>query len=385
MIFIINLVQGNVLKISRLLFIAVLIMAAFVKVLPAGVRSETVRVAILKGVDEVRVEGGGLLATDERGYPLSFESSLLIRKQSADFLIAGGKSFRKLTISPAAILRINGKNYRGLFDFYPVEKGVLVVNEIPVEEYLVGLINCEISSLWPVEAVKTQAVIARSYAIYQKDARRNALYHLESSVMDQVYDGIDIEDSRAARAVDETAGEVLAYNGGVIQAFYHSNCGGHTEAAENVWGAGIPYLQGVECRYCLNTPSAKWEIALPMKKIEALLKSGGYPVAGLKEVRTGRINRSGRIMDMALASAKGDVTMSAVNFRKAIGYSVIKSTNFTVRQKGDELQFSGAGNGHGVGLCQWGSKQRAGDGFNYREILAYYYPGVRLEKLKQQY
>jgi len=372
------------LKISRLLFIAVLIMAAFATVLPAGVRSETVRVAILKGVDEVRVEGDGLLATDERGYPLSFESTLLIRRQSADFLLAGGKNLRKLTISPATTLRINGKNYRGLFDFYPAEKGVLVVNEIPVEEYLVGLINCEISSLWPAEAVKAQAVIARSYAIFQKDARRNALYHLESSVMDQVYDGVDIEDSRAARAVDETAGEVLTYNGGIIQAFYHSNCGGHTEAAENVWGAGISYLQGVECRYCLNTPSARWEMVLPLKRIESLLKSGGYPVAGLKEIRTGRHNRSGRITDMTLAAAKGDVTISAVNFRKTIGYSVIKSTNFSVRQKGDELLFSGAGNGHGVGLCQWGSKQRAGDGFNYREILAYYYPGVRIEKLKQQ-
>jgi stage II sporulation protein D len=89
-------------------------------------------------------------------------------------------------------------------------------------------------------------------------------------------------------------------------------------------------------------------------------------------------------MEMTFSAAKGELTMSAVNFRKAIGYTVIKSTNFTVRQKGDDLVFSGAGNGHGVGLCQWGSKQRAGDGFNYLEILAYYYPGARLEKLKQQ-
>jgi stage II sporulation protein D len=87
---------------------------------------------------------------------------------------------------------------------------------------------------------------------------------------------------------------------------------------------------------------------------------------------------------MTFSAAKSDVTITAVNFRKAIGYSVIKSTNFTIRQKGDDVQFSGAGNGHGVGLCQWGSKQRAGDGFNYREILAYYYPGTRLEKLKEQ-
>lgn len=357
--------------------------AALVRLLPAGVKSESVRVAILKGIDEVRVEGEGLLATDDRGYPLSLEASFQMRKQAEGILVAGGKTFSRLRVAPPSTLRINGKSYRGVFDFYPMGKGVLVVNELPIEEYLVGLINCEISSLWPVEAVKAQAVIARSYAIFQKDARRNALYHLESTVMDQVYDGVDIEDSRAARAVSDTAGEVLVFGGGIIQAFYHSNCGGHTEAAENVWGGDVPYLQGVECRYCLNTPSSRWEISLPLKKTEALLKSAGYQLAGLKEVRAGRVNRSGRVIDMIFSGSKGELSVPAVNFRKAVGYSVIKSTNFTVRQKGDELFFSGAGNGHGVGLCQWGSKQRAGDGFNYREILAYYYPGVRIEKLKQ--
>lgn len=371
-------------KFSRHLMIAALIVAALVRILPAGVSAETVRVAIFKGVDEIKVDGDGLLAADERGYPLALDGPFQLRKQGDGLLVSCGKTVSRLRVSPPSTLRINGKTYRGVFDFYPLDKGVLVVNELPIEEYLVGLINCEISSLWPVEAVKAQAVIARSYAIYQKDARRNALYHLESSVMDQVYDGVDIEDSRAARAVSDTVGEVLVYGSGIIQAFYHSNCGGHTESAENVWGGDVPYLQGVECRYCLNTPSARWEISLPLKKTEALLKSAGYQVAGLREVRTGRPNRSGRVTGLTLSGSKGDVSIPAVNFRKAIGYGVIKSTNFTVRQKGDDLFFSGAGNGHGVGLCQWGSKQRAGDGFNYREILAYYYPGVRIEKLKQQ-
>jgi stage II sporulation protein D len=223
----------------------------------------------------------------------------------------------------------------------------------------------------------------RSYAIYQKDARRNSLYHLESSVMDQVYDGIEIEDSRAARAVQETEGEVLVYSGGVIQAFYHSNCGGHTEAAQNVWGADIPYLQGVDCKYCLNAPSSRWEQNLPLKKIENQLKSAGYQVSGLYSIRAGKTNRSGRLQNLILSLPKGDVAITAVNFRKAVGYSVIKSTNFSVRSSGENAVFSGLGNGHGVGLCQWGSKQRAGDGFNYREILSYYYPGVKIEKLKQ--
>jgi stage II sporulation protein D len=96
----------------------------------------------------------------------------------------------------------------------------------------------------------------------------------------------------------------------------------------------------------------------------------------------GAINRSGRLQDIIIITAKGEQIIPAVIFRKTIGYSVIKSTNFTVRTRGNDLLFSGAGNGHGVGLCQWGAKQRAADGFNYREILSYYYSGVRIERLK---
>jgi stage II sporulation protein D len=348
----------------------------------AAIRSESVRVAIIKGAEEITIDGEGLLAADEKGEPIWLNNPATFKRGFNSVFSVDGKAFKRLTVSAPAKIRINGKNYRGLFDFYPTDKGILLVNEIPIEEYLVGLINCEISSLWPIESVKAQAVIARSYAIYQKDARRGALYHLESSVMDQVYDGVDIEDNRAARAVQETAGEVLTYSGAVIQAFYHSNCGGHTESAQKVWGADLPYLQGVDCRYCLNAPSARWETALSLKKLELLLKAAGYRASDLSSIRTGGNNRSGRLQDITLLTTKGEFAISAVNFRKAIGYSVIKSTNFTVRKRGDELIFSGMGNGHGVGLCQWGSKQRAGDGFSYREILAYYYPGVRIEKVK---
>src|SRR6185369_8627869 len=100
----------------------------------------------------------------------------------------------------------------GVAEITLADKGLLVVNELPLEDYLVGLINCEISSAWPIEAIKAQAVIARTYALNRKESRKNAPYHLESSVIDQVYDGCLIEDSRARRGVTETDGEVLTYN-----------------------------------------------------------------------------------------------------------------------------------------------------------------------------
>ena len=344
----------------------------------AAVRPETIRVALVKGAETLRIDGTGLLVTDSTGLPLRLEMPLEA-KRTRDGLSVNGRSVPGLVVSAPVRVTVNGKGYRGLLEISAAERGLLVVNELPLEEYLIGLINCEISSAWPMEAVKAQAVIARSYAVYQKQARRGAPYQLESSVMDQVYEGCDVEDSRAARGVQETAGEVLSWEGKVIQAFYHSNCAGHTESSERVWGLSIPYLRGVPCQYCQANP-VKWEQVIPLKKVEAALRGAGYQVAGIRELKVQGRNDSGRVQDVAVYSGKGKLSVPSVAFRKALGYGVVKSTNFELRVSGDDCLISGVGSGHGVGLCQWGAKQRAADGFNYREILSYYYPGVTLGK-----
>jgi stage II sporulation protein D len=344
----------------------------------AALRPETVRVALLRGADSVRIDGAGVLLSDGNGEPLRLDMPLEVRRYR-DGLSVNGRSVHSLVASAAARVTVNGKGYRGVLEVSAADKGLLVVNELPLEEYLVGLINCEISSAWPMEAIKAQAVIARSYAMYQKQARRGAPYQLESSVMDQVYGGCDLEDSRAARGVEETAGEVITYGDKVIQAFYHANCAGHTEAAKNVWGQQVSYLRGVPCQYCLEANPIRWELNLPLKKVEAALRGAGFQLWGVRDVRVEQRNESGRVQEIAVTGSR-TVIMSGVTFRKALGYGAVKSTNFDVAVSGDECRISGAGSGHGVGLCQWGAKQRAADGFDYREILSYYYPGVKLAK-----
>jgi len=345
----------------------------------AALRPETIRVALLKGVEALNIDGTGVLLTDGAGLPLRLEMPLDIRRVG-NRLQVNGRTVPGLIASAPVRVTVNGKGYRGLLEVSAAERGLLVVNELPLEEYLVGLINCEISSAWPMEAIKAQAVIARSYAVYQKQARRGAPYQLESSVMDQVYEGCDVEDSRAERGVQETAGEVLSYGGKVIQAFYHSNCGGHTESAEHVWGQPVPYLQGVPCQYCQEANPLKWEQAIALRKVEAALRGAGYPVGQIRELKVQGRNASGRVQEVAVLSGKGWVSVPGVAFRKALGYGVVKSTNFELRVSGEECLIAGVGSGHGVGLCQWGAKQRALDGFSYREILSYYYPGVTLAK-----
>lgn len=347
----------------------------------AATLDETIRIAIVKSASEVTVAGDGLLVTNESGDPLviSFPATV---KPAKDGLLVEGKLFRRLSFSASSAVYVNNKPYRGLAELSVADKGILVVNQLPLEEYLVGLINCEISSAWPIEAVKAQAIIARTYALHRKGGRLSSPYHLESSVMDQVYEGCLIEDSRARRAVLETEGEVLTFGGGIIQAFYHSSCGGRTEASENVWGSPLPYLKGVDCQYCLTSPLAStWEYKLPLKEIEERLRVAGHNVSGLYDLKPGTVNSRGRLKQIVLHASRGGGTISGEQFRKAVGYGVIKSTRFTLKNSKNEISFSGSGNGHGVGLCQWGAKQRALDGFRCGEILSYYYPGTELKKL----
>lgn len=364
----------------HLLLLSLALLCYALPVGSADFAQELVRIAIVKGSESIRLDGNGILVTDDAGDPIRVNLPAEVRSAKTGVSL-NGRVFRGIRASAPVFVSVNGKSYRGLVEISPQGKGLLVVNELPLEDYLVGLINCEISSQWPMEAIKAQAVIARSYAIFQKESRKGSLYHLESTVLDQVYDGSDIEDSRAARGVKETAGEVLTYSEAVIQAFYHSNCGGHTEKAENVWGYALPYLTGVSCRYCETSSPYRWEQRIPLKKLEAQLKGGGVTLSGLRDVRPGTRNRSGRLNEVQFIAAGGKTAIPAVQLRKVAGYSVIKSTNFEVRLSGDDLLFTGTGYGHGVGLCQWGAKQRAADGFDYREILSYYYPGTRLMNL----
>lgn len=343
--------------------------------------SGLVRIAIIKGADSVTIDGDGVLATDASGKPIVLDLPVSVKSERGR-LLAGNSSSHLLRLAAGGLMRVNGKSYRGQIELSLQNNGkILVVNELPLEQYLIGVITSEISSTWPMESIKTQAVIARTFAVAKRKERSKAFYHLESTVMDQAYEGSDNEDSRASRGVHETEGEVLTYNGSVIQAFYHANSGGSTETSENVWGVGLPYLKGVECQYGLTSPTSNWEQSLPLSKIESALKA--QRVYGLIDIKAGPRNNRGRLKTVHLATERETITMPATKFRMAVGSTVIRSTNFSVRVEGGTAYFNGSGYGHGVGLCQYGAKQRALDGFIYTEILSYYYPGTKLSKLSE--
>jgi stage II sporulation protein D len=200
----------------------------------------------------------------------------------------------------------------------------------------------------------------------------DSIYHITSSTFHQVYKGNN-SDVRVAYAVTTTGGEILTFDGKPIKAFYHSTCGGKTENPEDVFGKGYPYLRSVESN-CEISPYWVWERKIPLREIENALN-----ISGIKEINIKSYTSTNRVKELDITGDSGITTIRATDLRKALGWSRLPSTNFNILQNGDSMIFDGKGYGHGVGLCQWSALQMAREGKNYKEILAFFYPGTTIE------
>jgi len=269
-------------------------------------------------------------------------------------------------------LLVMGTRYTGDIEIWKGTNGLYIINELPLETYVKDVVAAEVSADWDLEALKAQAVISRTYAVYQKRMNGNSLYHIVSSVLDQVYKGNN-PDERITAAVDQTRGEILAYDGKPIQAFYHSTSEGCTENAEEVFGKSYPYLKSVEAT-CDISPYSVWERKIKLSEIEEALD-----ISGIKSISIQSYTSTKRVKKLSITGDSGTTAILATDFRKALGWSRLPSTNFTLSIDKDSAYFEGKGYGHGVGLCQWCALGMAREGKNYREILYHFYPGTTLQ------
>jgi len=263
-----------------------------------------------------------------------------------------------------------------------------VVSVMDLDTYLAGVLPSEMPVGWPLEALKAQVIASRTYALQLIRERRLRHYHLESTVFDQVYKTVsqlglnDGAREKINRALVETNGEVLVdQSGNLIKAFYHADCGGHTELASRVWGEPGSDFGSVKDPFCPQSPLANWHYEID-RLVLAKLLTEYFALPGESVLQSLAIvsrTPSGRVAQLdVLFDGQAARRITAHEFRRVLGFEHVKSTQFSIQWQSRILTLEGKGHGHGVGMCQYGAKAMAKNGRNYRSILKHYYPGTKI-------
>jgi len=299
------------------------------------------------------------------------------------------------------VFELNGQAFRGYLKMRVVDDGtgIEIVNALPMEAYLFGVVGVEMYSYWEPHALRAQAVVSRTYSLYVKNRfgiRRT--WDVTSTEASQVYRGIKAETPTIRQAVTDTAGQVLigSYPDGrqlLFPTYFSSSCGGHTEQASDVFGDTSEIISAVECPYCEKTARKKdyyWSpVRMKMEEISARLIARYSSLEKLEQIvdfeiiETGHL---GRITRVGLVGRNGKTdTLRGEDFRLSVDPTGrrLKSTFFSVRKSRSDVFFeNGRGFGHGVGLCQHGTQELARQGHDYRKILEFYFPGSKLVSIE---
>jgi stage II sporulation protein D len=379
-----------------------------------------VRVALAAERGVARLTSGKWHLTDAAGHllvrPAAPGSGWGIERRGRRVRAIHADGFASAWVDGTAVLRDdgghgftrwNGRRYRGTIGFVATDSATLVVNILDVEDYLRGVVPLEIGSRTAAEqaAVEAQAVAARSYTFLRMTGAGSRPYDLTTGAIDQVYGGADAETPVADAAVKATEGLVLSYDGRAISAPYHSSCGGTTAEQTEVWRTTpLPYLRRVSDRvpgtdryYCDIAPRFRWERTFTGSSLGAAVERylRGYasapagPLGEVRDVRADGLTPSGRVAGVVIATERGTYHLRGNDVRfvlRSVGGDLLPSTYFSLEpvigRDGRVMQLAvrGTGNGHGVGMCQWGAIGRARAGQDVRTILRTYYPGTTLAR-----
>ncbi len=345
-----------------------------------------------------------------------------------------------VTLSSASgVIDLGEMAYRGKIEFTSTGTSINTVNILTMDQYLYGVVPSEVYSSWPEEALKAQAVAARTYAEYH--IGKHSGYDLCDHTHCQQYSGYNKEEASTNKAVDETSGVIAYYGGKPINSVYYDCDGGYTLSAEEVWGSDIPYLQSTPDPYELN--ARKWEKSFTLNEITALVKAGGEDIGDVTNIEVTKLRGNVLADELVITGTKGkkilkgqeiktffkkddeklwsraftisgssvpsnNVYVTGVNgspddmktdvisaidgsgqvtvlddincvLRGKDGDVVISANGGTLTEASDTVVFSGTGWGHGVGMSQCGAYGMAEKGFNYKEILKYYYKGIEVK------
>jgi len=296
-------------------------------------------------------------------------------------LRAGGRPVGPVYRVPGARpLRAADLRVRGALEVRRSGRGLAIVNELPLEDYVAGTLGREAYRRWHPEALKAQAVVTRTYALHERARHAREAWHLRGDTGGQVYGGLDAESPEILGATRATRGEYLSFGGVPILAVFHSAAGGRTASAAEVWGRPIPYLVSLAVAHEDESPDAYWRAAFSGTTLGRALAPVGVRVGTVREVSVAERSASGRAVRVRIRGDAGEAELPARELRRVLGEKVIRSTLFDVHGGSEGFVFVGSGHGHGVGMSQWGAQAMAVRGASYREILAAFYPGTGLRR-----
>ncbi|MCS7299643.1 MAG: SpoIID/LytB domain-containing protein [Spirochaetia bacterium] len=340
----------------------------------------TDKVRVLIGIERsnFKITSEGLIVIN--GIPFNNEANIYFdgSKIVANDIVKDSK----IEIFSDSYLQYIDKKYPGFIRLITSENGIMVINVVELEEYLSSVVPSEVPALWPMEVLKAQAIVSRTYAVRKMIENQDKDYDVVSTYKSQVYSGISKVHPRTSRAVRETEGIVITHNDEVIFAFFHANSGGYTEKPEIIGvKENLPYLKPVIDNYSKNTFRSFWKTSISKKDF---LNS----IFGRKNLKMEYINipyrlPSGSIAEIEVVANDGKSSIirriNVNRFREI--FPMVLSPKFEIDIEGDNIVFTGIGWGHGVGMSQWGAKEMAIKGYNYKEIIRHYYNDVELVKI----
>lgn len=316
--------------------------------------------------------------------------------KSLTFKISGskvsfnGSTYSEINIEPlSSSSRIStvssGKTnvYSGSMSLKASGGKILPINYVEMEEYLKGVLPYEISDSYPIEAIKSQAITSRTFALANLHKHKASGYEICDTTNCQVYRGANASYKNIEKAVEETESQILTYNDSLASITFGASNGGYTESSQNIWGSSSEYLPAKEDEYDINPwPS---NVVYTSSQVSSKLKSSGHLGSSDTFVKIGNVtkNSSGRVADMQIVykNSKGVQTTKVLKKEEPRWAFALRSMKFNVNYSSStgKYTFSGSGYGHGVGMSQYGAKARAEDGQESKDILRFYFPNTDLE------
>ncbi|WP_309742954.1 SpoIID/LytB domain-containing protein [Chamaesiphon sp. OTE_20_metabat_361] len=341
----------------------------------APAQCHQLRVAIASKISLDLAASTPAIITDERDRQLGAlqPQQGLVATVSKDRVVVGNNQVTQLWVKPqqGGYIWISDRWYRGTVRVIATKNRLLAINHVDLEQYLSSVLGAEMSPTFPAEALKAQAVAARTYALYRSQSTSNKAFDLDSTQASQVYPGLSGESEPTQAAVNATLGQIMTYQGKPILAAFHSSSGGHTENVEDIWSARLPYLRGVP-DYDLGSPGYEWTQTFTTAQLSQSLK-----VQQLRSIAPDRTTPYGSVVSLNISGNTTKI-LPGSQLRTALK---LRSLRFTISPTPTGFLFTGRGYGHGLGMSQWGAYYLAEQGQKYSSILAHYYQGVELSKV----